>query len=106
MSKKAKINELTNLLAIALRHKIGSIVNQNEIYAGKYTKDAEVLIEQARIISLELNLNNQDKEELKNQLKTKLIKELEQKTFIHSRKFELVDEEIILILRLLNLSAI
>jgi len=32
MSKKDSISELTNLLAIALRHKIGSIVNENEIY--------------------------------------------------------------------------
>jgi len=35
MSKIKTIKELTNLLAIALRHKIGSIVNENEIYAEK-----------------------------------------------------------------------
>jgi hypothetical protein len=43
MSKIKTTKELVNLLAIALRHKIGSIVNSNEIYAQKYARDAEVL---------------------------------------------------------------
>jgi len=45
MSKSKIIEELTNLLVVALRHKIGSIVNENEIYAQKYAKDVEVLFE-------------------------------------------------------------
>lgn len=38
MSKKQNIHKLTNILAIALRHKIGSIINKNEIYAQKYSE--------------------------------------------------------------------
>lgn len=33
MEKKKDINELTNLMSKALRHKIGSIVNKDEFYA-------------------------------------------------------------------------
>ena len=42
MGKKRDIDELTNILAAALRHKIGSMVNKDEIYAQKYDKEFEV----------------------------------------------------------------
>lgn len=103
MNKRKAINELTNILAIALRHKIGSRVNSNEIYAEKYAKDADVLIKEAQKVSFRENWNYENKEEIKNLLKTKLLIELEKKKFIDNKKFELVDEEIKKALFLLNL---
>ena len=44
MGKTDSLHELTNILAKALRHKIGGIVNPNEIYAQKYARDADMLM--------------------------------------------------------------
>ncbi len=94
MGKKKLISELTNILAIALRHKIGSIVNSQEIYSQKYAKDAEILVNEAKNLLSEKKFNQQDKTKIKNNLKSKLYKELQQKEFINSRKFDLIEPEI------------
>ncbi|MFH1710809.1 MAG: hypothetical protein ABH840_00690 [Nanoarchaeota archaeon] len=93
MSKDKTIEELTNLLAVALRHKIGSIVNSNEIYAQKYSKDAEVLLKEAKKTASSINWNEYDKAKIKERLKVKLNEELRKKDFLDSRKFEIMDEE-------------
>ncbi len=104
MSKTKTIRELINILAVALRHKIGGIVNPNEIYAQKYSKDADVLMKEAIRISLKENWNNYDKTKIKDELKRKLKVELGNKEFINERKFDIMDEEIDKILKLFNLN--
>lgn len=104
MSKRKTINELTNVLSVALRHKIGSIVNNNEVYASKYAKDADLLLKEAQKISLKENWNSFDKKEIRDKLKIKLIAELKSKDFIDGRKFDFVDEEIKRALALLKLT--
>ncbi len=94
MSKKGNIRELLNILAIALRHKIGSIVNPDEIYAQKYTKDAEILMKEAVKISIGINWSIQDKNRTREELKKKLNLELKNKDFLDNKKFEFMDEEI------------
>ena len=94
MGKDRTIEELTNLLAVALRHKIGSIVNSNEIYAQKYSKDAEVLLKEAKKTASSINWNSYDKTRIKEKLKIKLEEELRKKEFLDSKKFEIMDEEI------------
>lgn len=103
MSKKGKIQELVNLLAIALRHKIGSMVNPDEIYAQKYAKDAELLMKEALKVSIGINWNIQDKAKIKEGLKKKLKLELESKDFLDNKKFELMDEEIGKALKILGI---
>lgn len=103
MNKRKLISELTNLLAVALRHKIGSIVNSNEIYASKYSKDADVLIKEAQKLSAKQNWNKEDKHEIERQTKAKLRTELQNKSFIDERKFTLIDEETRKVLASLNL---
>ena len=103
MSKKRVIHELTNMLAIALRHKIGSIVNPDEIYAQKYAKDAEVLMKEAKKIAIKENWNNYNKIKIREELKKRLKLELEKKEFLDNRKFELIDEEVDKALKLLSL---
>jgi hypothetical protein len=103
MGKKRIIQELTNLLAKSLRHKIGGIVNKNEIYSQKYAKDAEILLKEAQKISLRENWNSRDKIEIKRELEKKLMKELEEKTFLDESKFNLASSEIIEVLRILEL---
>jgi len=103
MSKTKIIHELTNLLAKALRHKIGSIVNFNEIYAQKYSKDSEVLMKEAQKIAIKENWNNYDKVKIKDELKRKLKSELEKKDFLDNRKFEVMDEETERVLSFFNL---
>jgi len=104
MGKAKLISELTNLLAIALRHRIGSIVNKEEIYVQKYAKDALILINEAKKLAIQKNWNFQDKHEIKKQLKLKLQKELEEKTFINNKKFELMDNEIEKVLKEISLN--
>lgn len=103
MGKRSIISELTNVLAIALRHKIGSIVNEKEIYAQKYARDADVLLNQAKLLALKKNFNFKDKQEIKEQLRLKLEKELKDREFIDNKKFELIDREIEAVLKELKL---
>ena len=103
MSKKDVLDEFTNVLAAALRHKIGSIVNNDEIYAQRYAKDAESLLKEAEKISQKANWNNSDKTSIKQIVKKKLKQELEKKDFIDNRKFELIDSEVEDALASLNL---
>jgi len=103
MSKTKTMHELINLLAISLRHKIGSIVNNNEIYAQKYAKDAEVLLNEAKKISLKEHWNLYDKKKIREELSLTLRKELESKTFIGEKKFDLMDEEMSRVLKELGI---
>ena len=103
MSKKKTIQELTNLLAKSLRHKIGSLVNSDEIYAEKYAKDSEILLKEAQKTALKENWNIYDKSIIKNKLKRKLKAELEKKDFLNEKKFDMMEEEINKTLKLLKL---
>jgi thymidylate synthase ThyX len=103
MSKTATIHELTNLLAIALRHRIGSIVNKDAVYAQKYAMDAEVFMKEAKKIALQEHWNTADKEEIKRELQKKLKDELIKKTFLNEKKFEYMEKEIEKALEELNL---
>jgi len=94
MNKRELIDELTSLLAISLRHKIGSLVNKEEVYAQKYARDAEILFKEAEKASLKANWNIYDKAKIKEDLKKKLKSELEKKDFLGEGKFELMDREI------------
>jgi len=94
MGKNKDIDELTNLMTKALRHKIGSIVNKDEFYAHKYAKDAENIMREAEKVLLRQNWNNYDKEKIKGELKTKLHKELKEKEFLNDKKFDIMEDEI------------
>lgn len=104
MGKNKEINTLTNLLAKALRHRIGSIVNKHEIYSQKYAKDTDVLINEARKIESKENWSLSDKIKIKKDLKKRLRTELESKEFIDNKKFDLMNEHIELVLKTLGLN--
>ena len=93
MGKNKNIEELTNLMSIALRHRIGSIVNKEEIYAQRYAKDAENIMEEAKRIVTKQNWNDYNKKEIRERLRRKLLKELTEKDFLDNKKFEIMDEE-------------
>ncbi len=88
------MQELANLMSKALRHKIGSIVNKDEFYSGKYAKDAENILKEAEKVMLRHNWNKYDKAEIKEQLRAKLRKELEEKDFLDNKKFGIMEGEI------------
>lgn len=81
-------------MAKALRHKIGSIVNKDEFHTNKYAKDAEVIMNEVEKVLLRQNWNGYDGAKIKEQLKIKLRKELEQKDFLHNEKFGIMNEEV------------
>lgn len=99
MSKTKNFQRLISLLVVALRHKIGSIVNEYEIYAQKYAKDAEVLLNEAQKVAIKENWNLYDKIKIRETLKKKLKSELEIKTFLNDKKFEIMEKEIDKILK-------
>ena len=103
MGKNKDMQELTNLMSRALRHKIGSIVNRDEFYSGKYAKDAENIMKEAEKVMLRHNWNKDDKTEIKALLKVKLRKELEEKDFLDNKKFDIMEEEVSEALKLLSL---
>ncbi|MBS3074322.1 hypothetical protein J4447_02580 [Candidatus Pacearchaeota archaeon] len=94
MSKKSDIKKIVNILSKALRHKIGSIVNKNELYASKYAKDAEILMREAEKVSLRENWNNHDKINIRKKLERELEIELKRKDFLADEKFSLMEREI------------
>lgn len=93
MGKKGNIDQLTNLMSRALRHRIGSIVNESEIYASKYAKDAENVMSEVEKAANRYSWNNDDKKKIKEKLRKKLKKELIEKDFLDNRKFEIMDGE-------------
>lgn len=104
MGKSKIIQELVNILTIALRHKIGSIVNENEFYAAKYAKDYESFLKEAEKVTSKKNWNNENKIQIKEKLKKQLREELETKTFLKPKKFDIMEEQIEYVLKNLNLS--
>lgn len=94
LGKNSDMRELTNLMSKALRHKIGSIVNREEFYAGRYAKDAESIMKEAEKVMLRHNWDKYDKVKIKEQLAEKLKEELEEKDFLDNRKFDIMEDEI------------
>ena len=94
MGKKDDIEQLTNLMTKALRHKIGSIVNEDELYAAKYAKDSETIMKEAEKAAGKQNWNRYDKDTIKEKLLIKLKKELAEKEFLDNRKFDVMDDEV------------
>ena len=94
MGKNEDIEQLTNLMSRALRHRIGSIVNQNEVYASKYSKDAENILKEAKKIAQRHTWNNYDREKIEEKLRRKLKKELTEKDFLDNKKFDIMDYEV------------
>ena len=103
MGKNKSFYELINLIVVALRHKIGSIVNPNEVYANKYAKDAETLMNEARKSARQENWNNYEIQEIGKEVRKKLRKELEEKTFLDNKKFDIMNREIEKVLKELGL---
>ena len=104
MGKNKNIEELTNLMSIALRHRIGSMVNKEELYAQRYAKDAENIMEEAKRIVTKQNWNDYNKKEIRERLRRKLLKELTEKDFLDNKKFEIMDEEMNKALKECNLN--
>jgi thymidylate synthase ThyX len=93
MGKNDTLQQLTNLMSKALRHRIGSIVNKDELYAAKYAKDADVIMREAEKVMIRQHWNAADKARIKALLFVKLKKELADKTFLDDKKFYVMDEE-------------
>ena len=104
MSKKQILDEFTTVLAVSLRHKIGNIIMPNALYSEKYARDSEILFNEAQKINEKGNWNYNDKIEIKEELKIKLKKELESKTFLPDEKYKHIDKEIEKALKILSLN--
>ena len=103
MSKIKNINKIINMLATALRHEIGALVDIEELYVDKYKKEANARIKRASDIIKKCNFNIDDKYSIKIRLKEKLQKDLENRDYISDEKFDIVDEEVDKVLRELDL---
>ncbi len=76
MGKKDDLKELVNILVKALRHRIGSLVNTEELYAGKYARDAEMLLGEAEKVFLRHGWGKDDKKKIRELLLKKLREEV------------------------------
>ena len=103
MSKSGNIDEITTILAGALRHKIGALVGVDELYFKKYMLEFNARLEKAKKIIDTCNFNMFDKQIIKEKIKVKLKKELENRNYIDNKKFDLIDGEIDKVLKELNL---
>src|SRR3989344_6749597 len=98
MGKNSDMDELTNLLSLALVHKIGGIVNPDEIYSEKYRKESDAFLKKAVRVALRQNWNKEDKIRIKEILTSKLRKNLEKRDFLNDKKFEFMEDEMINVL--------
>jgi hypothetical protein len=94
MVNKKIIDEFVSFIVLGLRHRIGSIVNDNELYAKKYAKDAEEFFKAARKTIIGITFNVYETAEIKKSIKSKLSADLTSKPFLRERKFEIMDAEI------------
>ena len=104
MGKRSDIKELVTLLSLALIHKIGSLVNPNEIYSEKYRKESDAFLKKAIKISIRQNWNKEDKINIRELLRRKLRSDLEIRDFLDNKKFDLMDKEMDNILESLSLN--
>ena len=104
MGKKRDIKEMVTLISLALTHKIGSLVNPDEIYSEKYKRESDSFLKQATKISLRQNWNKDDKAKIKEVLKKRLKDDLSKKDFIDDKKFSLIDSEINSVLNSMGLN--
>jgi hypothetical protein len=104
MGKRDDINELTALLSLTLTHRIGSLVNPDEIYSEKYRKESDVFLKRAIKISLRYNWNMDNKIKIREFLEKKLRESLEKRDFLDNKKFKLMEKEINSVLKFLNLN--
>ena len=86
-----------------MTHRIGSIVNDNEIYAQKYAKDAEIFFQEAKKSIGDISFNYYERKEIINKIKEELRKELASKEFLREKKFKIMDEEVDKVLKELGL---
>jgi len=103
MGKNDIIKELTKLLSHAVVHRIGSVVNNKEIYAEKYRKESDGFMKSAKETSVKENWNSYDKAIIKNKLKKGVYDELIKRDFLDKKKFDIMDEEIEKVLSELDL---
>lgn len=104
MGKRSDIKELVTLISLTLTHRIGSIVNPDEIYSEKYKKESDAFLKKAIKISVRQNWNKEDKIKIKELLKKKLRSDLENRDFLNNKKFDLIDKEIDDVVKLLGLN--
>src|SRR3989344_4086830 len=103
MGKNKDIQELASLMAISLRHKIGSLVNKDEVYAQKYAKDAENIMKEAEKVLLRQHWNVLDRKRIKERLRARLHEDLQQREFLDDKKFDMMYGEIDLALQAFEL---
>lgn len=94
MGRKHDVDELTTLLSKSLRHSIGAFVNREEFYADRYAKDSDVLLREAEKVVARRSWNKGDISEVRELLRKKLRRELEEKTFIGNKKFDVMADKI------------
>ena len=94
MGKSKDIDQITNILSTALRHKIGSLLGRDKEYFRKYEIEFSARKRMAEKILKNCNFNNYDKNVIKNLLRKKLKKELDERDYIKKEKFEIMEKEI------------
>ena len=103
MGKNSNLKYLGRFIALAVSHKIGQLVEPTAVYNEKYKKEANNFMIQAGKIKLRENWNNNDKEEIRKEVKSETIKELNRKMHINKSKFDVFEEVIDNCLRELGL---
>jgi|SRR3989338_4197760 len=91
MGKNSNIKLMARFIALGASHKIGQIVSPNSIFAEKYGKESRNFIEQANNIKLRENWNSNDKEEIRKEVKSETIKELNRREHLNKSKFDVLD---------------
>ena len=94
MGKNSNLKILARFIALGVAHKVGQLINPNSLYAEKYDKESMNFMEQAKDIKQKENWNSYDKEEIRKEVKTETIKELNQRTYLDNKKFDITDSEI------------
>lgn len=94
MGKNSNIRHLARFMALAVAHKIGSLVESTAIYREKYEKEFNSFMVQAVKIRLRENWSSEDKDKIRKEVMSETTKELIRKAHIPDEKLNFISKEV------------
>ena|SRR3989344_6498136 len=103
MGKRDKIHTLARLIALAVAHRIGVLLDLHSTYANKYRKECANFIRQAENTQWGEHWSSSDKKEILETAKKESLRELAARTYLAPEKFKLLEKEILYVMHELKI---
>ena len=94
MGKSDHLQTLARMIALAVAHKIGYLIQSDSDYAKKYQKEYMNFMRQAESINFLEHWNDFDKEQILQISRKKVTDELSARTYLKAEKFTIIEKEL------------